>query len=94
MFIKAFNFIIGITANWKNIIFLLITIYSVVITIMYTKVKIDLKNERELKTEQLKTLEEQYEQSSQETKILLYERYILEKEKLLDDYKEKSPNLK
>ena len=88
MYIQFFNFMIAIAANGKNIMFLVLILYSVFITILYAKCTLDSTAMKTYYEDQIITLKEKYKSDKQESKIQLYEEYLKEKQKLLQEYKE------
>ena len=79
---------IAIAANGKNIMFLVLILYSVFITILYAKCTLDSTAMKTYYEDQIITLKEKYKSDKQESKIQLYEEYLKEKQKLLQEYKE------
>lgn len=87
MNIQIFNSIVEIAANWKNVLFFLVVIYSLIITALYFKTKVELTNITNYYQVQMLILEEYYRADKKQTRIKFYERYVEEKEKLLDNFK-------
>lgn len=87
MNIQIFNSIVEVAANWKNILFFLVVIYSLVITALYFKAKVELTNITDYYQVQMLILQDYYRADKKQTRIKFYERYVEEKEKLVDKFK-------
>lgn len=87
MNIQIFNSIVEVGSNWKNLLFFLVITYSVVMTGLYFKTKVELTNITDYYQVQMLILEEYYRADKKQTRIKFYERYVEEKEELLDNFK-------
>lgn len=87
MNIQIFNSIVEVGSNWKNLLFFLVITYSVVMTGLYFKTKVELTNITDYYQVQMLILEEYYRADKKQTRIKFYERYVEEKEALLDNFK-------
>lgn len=88
MYIQFYNFMIALTDNGKNILFLILILYSVFMTTLYFKSKLEATAMKTYYEDQIIPLKEKYKSDKQKTKIQLYEEYLIEKQKLLEEYKE------
>lgn len=87
MYIQFFNFMIAITDNGKNILFLFLILYSIFITTLYSKSKLDSAAMKTYYEDLIIDLKENCKSDAKETKIQLYEEYLKEKSKLLQEFK-------
>lgn len=87
MNIQIFNSIVEVGSNWKNLLFFLVITYSIVMTGLYFKTKVELTNITNYYQIQMLILEDYYRTDKKQTRIKFYERYVEEKEKLLNKYK-------
>lgn len=87
MNIQIFNSIVEVGSNWKNLLLFLVVAYSIVMTSLYFKTKVELTNITNYYQIQMLILEDYYRTDKKQTRIKFYERYVEEKEKLLDNFK-------
>lgn len=87
MNIQIFNSIVEVGSNWKNLLFFLVIIYSIVMTGLYFKTKVELTDITNYYQIQMLILEDYYRADKKQTRIRFYERYVEEKQKLLNNYK-------
>lgn len=81
---------IAITDNGRNIVFLILILYSIFITTLYFKCSLDSAAMKTYYEDQIIDLKVKYKSEEQETKIQFYEEYLKEKQKLLKEYKNTS----
>lgn len=87
MNIQIFNSIVEVGSNWKILLLFLVITYSIVMTGLYFKTKVELTNITNYYQIQMLILEDYYRTDKKQTRIKFYERYVEEKEKLLNKYK-------